>query len=169
LEALERQLEETLSTPTTSAACSGPEDRVAPVTPAGKIELFRSLFRGRRDVFPTRFVSKKTGKSGYAPACANKFVRGICELPRVKCGECPNQAFHAADDQAIANHLRGRHVMGVYPLSPVTGTKALAQGMNGRMAGEHMAQSRTLKSPQRRCFLPVQILGNNGTIIVEST
>ena len=90
--------------------------RFASRTSAEKVSLFRSLFRGRDDVFPTRFVSKKTGKAGYAPACANKFVRGVCELPRVKCGECPNQAFLPVDDQAILDHLQGRHVMGVYPL-----------------------------------------------------
>jgi hypothetical protein len=67
-------------------------------------------------VFPTRFVSRKTGKAGYAPSCANKFVRGLCELPKVKCGECSNQAFHSADDRAVLKHLRGHHVMGVYPL-----------------------------------------------------
>jgi len=39
-----------------------------PDTPAAKLRLFRQLFRGRVDVFPTRFVSKKTGKPGYAPA-----------------------------------------------------------------------------------------------------
>jgi hypothetical protein len=44
-----------------------------------KIALFRSLFRGREDVYPRRFESRKTGKSGYAPACANEWVRGICE------------------------------------------------------------------------------------------
>src|SRR5438094_562563 len=49
-------------------------DARAPRTGAEKLELFRSLFRGRADVFPTRFVSKKTGKPGYAPACRNKFV-----------------------------------------------------------------------------------------------
>ena len=38
-----------------------------PETSTGKVELFRSLFRGREDVFPTRFVSKKTRKPGYAP------------------------------------------------------------------------------------------------------
>jgi hypothetical protein len=63
-------------------------------------------------------VSKKTGKAGYAPACANKFVKGVCELPRVKCGACPNQAFMPADDAALLDHLMGRHVMGVYPLLP---------------------------------------------------
>ncbi len=87
-----------------------------PKTPAEKVALFRSLFRGREGVFPTRFVSKKTGKPGYAPACRNKFVRGVCELPKVKCGECPNQAFIPFDDAAVALHLTGRHVMGVYPL-----------------------------------------------------
>jgi superfamily II DNA or RNA helicase len=88
----------------------------APTTPAGKVALFRALFRGREDVFPTRFVSKKTGKQGYAPACRNKFVKGVCELPKVKCGECTNQAFIPFDDAAVVGHLTGRHVMGVYPL-----------------------------------------------------
>jgi hypothetical protein len=37
-----------------------------------KIALFRSLFRGREDVYPRRFESRRTGKSGYAPACANE-------------------------------------------------------------------------------------------------
>jgi hypothetical protein len=54
-----------------------------------KIALFRSLFRGREDVYPRRFESRKTGKSGYAPACANEWVRDICEKPRIKCAECP--------------------------------------------------------------------------------
>jgi len=87
-----------------------------PTTPAEKVRLFRSLFRGREDVFPTRFVSKKTGKPGYAPACTDKFVSGVCGLPKVKCGECPNQAFVPVTDQAVLDHLQDRHVMGVYPL-----------------------------------------------------
>ncbi len=91
-------------------------DAPPPRTPAEKVKLFRSLFRGREEVFPTRFVSKKTGKPGYAPACLNKFVKGVCELPKVKCGECPNQAFIPVDDAAVVGHLTGRHVMGVYPL-----------------------------------------------------
>jgi len=91
-------------------------DVPAPTSPAEKVALFRSLFRGRQDVFPTRFVSKKTGKPGYAPACRNKFVKGICELPRVRCGECPNQAFIPFDDAAVVGHLTGHYVMGVYPL-----------------------------------------------------
>ena len=89
-----------------------------PRSSAEKIALFRSLFRGRDDVYPVRFVSKRTGKAGYAPACANKFVRGICDLPRIRCGECSNQAFLPVGDAAMLAHLTGKHVMGVYPLLP---------------------------------------------------
>ena len=91
-------------------------DTTVPITPAEKVTLFRSLFRGREDIFPTRFTSRKTGRAGYALACNNKFVPGICNLPRVKCGECPNQAFLPVSDRVVLGHLRGHHVMGVYPL-----------------------------------------------------
>ncbi len=87
-----------------------------PQTPLEKVRLFRSLFRGRTDVFPTRFVSKRTEKAGYAPACRNKFVPVVCELPKIKCGECPNQAFLPFDDAAVLAHLTGRQVLGLYPL-----------------------------------------------------
>lgn len=58
-----------------------------------KISLFRSLFKGREDVYPSRWDSKKTGKSGYSPACGNEWVPRICEKPRIKCSDCPNQYF----------------------------------------------------------------------------
>ncbi len=81
-----------------------------------KIALFRSLFRGRLDVFPRLWTNSRTGKRGYAPACANEWIRGVCEKPRIKCGECPNHAFLPFDDQVILDHLQGRHVVGMYPL-----------------------------------------------------
>jgi superfamily II DNA or RNA helicase len=87
-----------------------------------KIALFRSLFRGREDVYPRRFESRKTGRSGYAPACGNEWVRGICEKPRIKCAECPNRRFLPVTDVVIRWHLSGSDadgqpfVAGVYPL-----------------------------------------------------
>src|SRR5712672_3663589 len=90
--------------------------------PEAKIALFRSLFRGREDVYPRRFESRKTGKSGYAAACANEWLRGICEKPRVKCAECPNRRFLPVTDEVIRWHLSGRDdvgqpfVAGVYPM-----------------------------------------------------
>src|SRR5882724_6357879 len=77
-----------------------------------KIALFRRLFRGRSDVFPIRWKNRATGRSGYAPACANEWRRGVCEKPKVKCSTCPNQAFRAVDDVSIERHLRGIDVNG---------------------------------------------------------
>lgn len=62
-------------------------------SPDEKIALFRSLFRGRNDVYPRRFESRTTGRSGYAPACAHEWVRGICEKPRIKCADCTVRRF----------------------------------------------------------------------------
>lgn len=87
-----------------------------------KIALFRSLFRGREDVYPRRFESKKTGRSGYAPACGNEWVRGICEKPRIKCGDCPHRAFLQVTDEVVRCHLSGKDkagqefIAGVYPM-----------------------------------------------------
>ena len=87
-----------------------------------KISLFRSLFRGRDDVYARRFTSRKTGKSGYAPACANEWAQGLCEKPRIKCVECPHRRFLPITEEAIRWHLSGRDdqdrdfVMGVYPM-----------------------------------------------------
>ncbi len=98
----------------------GPIDRTS--TPQAKIALFRSLFRGRDDVYARRFESRKTGKSGYAPACSNEWVRGVCEKPRIKCAECPNRRFLPVTDDVIRWHLSGYDpqglpfVAGIYPL-----------------------------------------------------
>jgi superfamily II DNA or RNA helicase len=93
---------------------------------ADKVAIFRKLFAGRTDVFPVRWENPKSGRSGYAPACANEWVRGVCGKPQVRCGECPNQSFIPVSDDVIEAHLRGedriRHngrgdfVAGVYPL-----------------------------------------------------
>jgi len=81
-----------------------------------KVALFRRLFRGRTDVYPTRWESKTTGKAGYAPACANEWRAGVCEKPRVKCTDCPNRSFIPLSDAVIYGHLAGEHTVGVYPL-----------------------------------------------------
>jgi superfamily II DNA or RNA helicase len=106
---------------------SGPDvaDTTA-MSNAEKVALFRSLFRGRDDVFPRRWQNSKTGKAGYAPVCNNEWVRGICEKPRVKCSNCPNQAFVPVSEEIVRSHLQGRDVVnpgkaepfvaGVYPL-----------------------------------------------------
>jgi len=91
-------------------------------SPAVKVALFRSLFRGREDVYARRFENQRSGKSGYQPDCANEWVRGVCEKPKIKCTECPHQRFRPVTDQIITWHLQGHDdagapfVMGVYPM-----------------------------------------------------
>ena len=90
-----------------------------------KIALFRSLFRGREDVFARRFESAKTGKSGYQPCCRNEWVQGICQKPQVKCTDCSNRDFIPVTDEIIKCHLLGidsqkkstrDFTIGIYPL-----------------------------------------------------
>jgi superfamily II DNA or RNA helicase len=113
-----------------SGHAGDPTDRNSPIEK--KLALFRRLFRGRSDVYPIRWGNRTTGRSGYAPACANEWRRGICEKPRVKCSACPNQAFLPVDDVAIERHLRGTDpngapfVMGVYPMLAVNACSFLA-------------------------------------------
>lgn len=63
-----------------------------------------------------RWEKPAKGKNGWAPRCENEWKAGVCGKPRVKCGECPNQAFLAPVESELLGHLQGRHVMGVYPL-----------------------------------------------------
>jgi superfamily II DNA or RNA helicase len=102
-----------------------PKFGTVPVTNTDKVLLFRSLFRGREDVFPRRWENARTGKSGYSPACSNEWNHCLCEKKmgsgvgrRATCAECPNQAFIPVSDEEVARHLRGEQTMGVYPLLP---------------------------------------------------
>ncbi|MCA1681153.1 MAG: restriction endonuclease subunit R, partial [Actinobacteria bacterium] len=83
---------------------------------ARKVELFRSLFCGRDDVFAVRWENAVKHRAGYAPRCANEWKRGICEKPRVRCGACSNQGFVIPGAAELLAHLQGRQVMGIYPL-----------------------------------------------------
>jgi superfamily II DNA or RNA helicase len=91
-------------------------------TSGEKVALFRSLFRGREDVYPRRFESRKTGKSGYSPVCANEWVRDLCDKRAVQCSKCVNRHFLPVTDETVRQHLSGQDdngrdfVMGVYPM-----------------------------------------------------
>lgn len=81
------------------------------MTPIEKIQLFRSLFKGREDVYARRWENSKTNKCGYSPAKKNK------------------ETLIPITDEVIKNHLQGQDpkeplfygkkqefVMGIYPL-----------------------------------------------------
>lgn len=86
-----------------------------------KVELFRSLFKGREDVFAKRWYSDTTKKSGYQPVCEHEWNREFCDKRKYKCAECPNRQFAPLAYQHFYNHLAGkdgggRDVIGLYPM-----------------------------------------------------
>ena len=90
--------------------------------PEEKIKLFRSLFRGREDVYAKRWYSEKSGKSGYQPVCLNEWNTWLCDKRKTKCSECKNRKFAPLDDGAVYKHLQGKSlsgtdVIGIYPLT----------------------------------------------------
>lgn len=100
-------------------------------TPDQKIELFKSLFIGREDVYAKRFYNMNSGKSGYVPACANEWVQGVCNKKQYRCVDCPNKNFIAVKNRVIFNHLKGddeycRDVIGTYVMLPDETTRFLA-------------------------------------------
>ncbi len=92
-------------------------------SPQEKINLFKSLFVGRQDVFALRWQNSKSWKSGYSPVCANKWLSGKCDMKKYSCSTCPFKLPVRLDDKYFYNHLAGkdelaRDVIGLYPLLP---------------------------------------------------
>lgn len=86
-----------------------------------KVELFRSVFKGREGVFAKRWYGDTTKKSGYQPVCEREWNREFCDKRKYKCAECPNRQFSTLSYEHIYNHLAGkdiygRDVVGLYPI-----------------------------------------------------
>ena len=64
LESLRRRLKEIQAEPVVAPCLPKVESQSVPAMPGKKVKLFRSLFRGREEVFPTRFVSRRTSRPG---------------------------------------------------------------------------------------------------------
>jgi superfamily II DNA or RNA helicase len=92
------------------------EAEYSPIGTTEKISIFRKLFRGRTDIYPARWESKTTGKSGYAPACENEWVPRVCEKPRIKCSDCNHRKLAPLTDAVVYDHLAGKQTIGVFPL-----------------------------------------------------
>jgi len=87
-------------------------------TPEEKIAFFRNLFRGREDIFAIRWEGK-SGKSGYSPAGVMDWRAIHASRPeeRKKVAR-KTRMLQPLTDDAIRNHLTGKHTIGVYPLLP---------------------------------------------------
>ncbi len=81
-----------------------------------RINLFTSLFKGRGDVYATRWESAKRGKSGYSPACKHEWHPTICKKPQIKCSQCMHRDYLPLTEKIVYEHLSGTKTVGVYPL-----------------------------------------------------
>ena len=119
------------------------EDEVAPKQPVGihnnsspseKIELFLSLFAGREDVFAKRWENTQKDTNGYSPVC-NNFWKLPCpkrNKEKIKCGECPGQAFVKYCANTVEKHLKGDLTVGVYPMFPDETCRFLVFDFDGK-------------------------------------
>jgi len=78
-------------------------------TKSSKIRLFRSLFRGRDDVYAIRWEGRN-GKSGYFPAC----IRDARNFFVSKAEAIKQRQLMALTDQVIHDHLSGKLTAGIY-------------------------------------------------------
>lgn len=73
-----------------------------------KIALFRTLFRGREDVYAVHWVNEWSGKTGYAPACAEPWASTRGKPKR----------YLPLTDEVLHDHLDGTKTVGLFPLLP---------------------------------------------------
>lgn len=92
--------------PTLFAGAISTPEVTAASSPSAKLELIRSLFGARSDVYAQRWENPKTGKSGWSPA-----VRGGWSN-RTR----SSKDYLPLTDQVMAAHLLGDATIGIYPL-----------------------------------------------------
>jgi hypothetical protein len=79
------------------------------------LKIFKSLFKGREDVFAIRW--EKNGKSSYIPAYTLNWDE--FKLHKAKGGtlkDFQNKEYAPLTDERLINHLAGKEVVGSYPL-----------------------------------------------------
>lgn len=85
-------------------------EKLSPFTKSQKVRLFKSLFVGREDVYPTYWINKEGTKKGYSPATYT--FRGSDYIP--------------LSDSIIQKHLEGKVRLGTYAVINQTMAKFLA-------------------------------------------
>ena len=143
-------------------------------TPQQKIDLFKSMFSGRQDVFALRWFNPKSNKSGYSPVCRNKWASGKCDLKKYSCATCPFKLPVSLTDNYIYNHLAGRDefsrdVIGLYPLMEGNLCKFLAMDFDSHGAKNQttwrddiLAVQRTYSDLEIKSYIEISRSGNGG-------
>jgi hypothetical protein len=102
--------------PTNSA--SAPAEKTTKFSTEQKLEVFRSLFRGREDVYAVRWESPN-GRYGYSPASKRDWSAYNAAKPEDRQRvDKETRTYLPLTNEAIHDHLAGKQTIGVYPLLP---------------------------------------------------
>ena len=80
-----------------------------------QIQIFKSIFKGREDVFAVRWENGR--KSGYMPAYS--YDPYLYRAHKIRGGtfqNYPDKSYLPLSDKEIAKHLNGEQLVGIYPL-----------------------------------------------------
>ncbi len=77
--------------------------------PETKVQFYQALFHARTDVYATRWENTRDGRSGWVPAAAGGWRKGMSR---------ESASFLRLTPATIAGHLRGDQHIGLYPLLP---------------------------------------------------
>ncbi|MGW0672536.1 TOTE conflict system archaeo-eukaryotic primase domain-containing protein [Streptomyces sp. NPDC002746] len=116
-----------------------------------KIALFRALFAGREDVYATRWVSSKSGRTGWSPAEDNPFAKNKNDSERV---------FWPLSEKSVYNHLSrpepGRREvhLGLYPLLADDTCRLLAVDFDGKDGSDWRGDAAAYATACRNAEVP---------------
>lgn len=85
------------------------------MTSQKKLELYKSIFQGRNDIYPRCW--EKNGKSGWSPAYSfdwSEFNTHRATGGTIKNFE--NKTLQPLTDTILNNHLSGKETIGIYPI-----------------------------------------------------
>lgn len=77
------------------------------------IALYKSLFKGRTDIFANRYYNKKQQKYVYAPVYQWQQDAGSS---MIKVDGKGNRLYERFEDKFLVNHLNGQKFLGIYPI-----------------------------------------------------
>ncbi|MEV5506533.1 TOTE conflict system archaeo-eukaryotic primase domain-containing protein, partial [Streptomyces orinoci] len=118
-----------------------------------KVALFRALFVGRDDVYATRWVSARSGRTGWSPAEDNPFDRTKADADRV---------FWPLTDEAVYRHLdpiqQGRELhLGLYPMLADDTCRLLACDFDGKDGSDWRGDAAAYAAACREAGVPALV------------
>lgn len=92
-----------------------------------KVDLYLSLFNGRKDVYAERWKNK-AGKIGYSFKCKNRSIKDLCTY---QCASCQNNEYLPITHKVIENHFNNENeddigAAGIYVMQKDNTTNLIA-------------------------------------------